>query len=760
MTALALTNSTSSPDRMPVDRDAWVPLPKAAKLLALSEGQLRRRCLDEYGPAGTAKQLKADNGRTVWHLHRCVHANLRRDHVAGFIVPEKSATLELLSYGQKKRSIADRKVLIVKRYLEWSSKPGVNAKRDFAAFAAIIQQEFGTSVSRRSVFNWRQQLPATDDATEQALALMDQRFGPVRVRSCSPEAWDLFEHLYLNPNKPSIKNVHRRVAREAGLQGWSWPKLTRVKQLVASKIDAGKACFHREGEAAFEKRHQAPMQQDPDAWLEKSCWESDHSKFDLFIRVFSGGHWVERRPWLTAWMDRRSRRLMGWHIDLVPSGDTIRYALLAALKDESVSPPEFAWLDHGKDFEQAANIGVTKSERRKLRGQVEKLDRVECEGLLGKLGIKARFALPYNHNGKARIERLFGTRSGGFDKFQPGYCGNTPGAKDRDAIDAELADIKGLLTLEQLKAKFAVWVQEYNHAADHAVTDLADPATGELLSRDGFYQRFHPRRVLADRSSLELLKHRWSKPLKVQKWGISLTIAGRVCRFGDIAPELDRFKGTDRLVRVCFDPDATESITVYDDEWRPVCVARENEEYGGPATDSISVEARKRAMAIRREQKKRAAQRPDVGAILMTGGELAAREQAKIDREKTKAALAEQGIENAPSVRIVRTPVDGQAEQVGKLERRVAVGAESMSPAAHAPRRDLAALMAQASDASSPTAPARRIDIASLQADGGTPQRPARSNPPRNLAAMQADGEGESQPRRLCIADLLTRGDQ
>ena len=73
-----------------------------------------------------------------------------------------SATKELLRCSKEQRDRARMKLAIVRRFIEWTERPGVNTDRDYADFQKITMEEFGRSVGRRTVYEWRGCLPATD----------------------------------------------------------------------------------------------------------------------------------------------------------------------------------------------------------------------------------------------------------------------------------------------------------------------------------------------------------------------------------------------------------------------------------------------------------------------------------------------------------------------------------------------------------------------------------------------------------------------
>ncbi len=145
---------------------------------------------------------------------------------------------------------------------------------------------------------------------------------------------------------------------------------------------------------------QTPIHQNPEAFQAGECWEADHTCLDFFVRVQRGGKWTHDRPWLTCWMDRRSRRIVGWHIGFTPDSNAIRAAILNALHDEAVSDPRLRRDGQRQGLrvrsDRRTSCPASQHEQGRPRGV-----RAGMGGLLGQPGIEAHFNVPYNKDGKA-----------------------------------------------------------------------------------------------------------------------------------------------------------------------------------------------------------------------------------------------------------------------------------------------------------------------------------------------------------------------
>lgn len=656
----------------------WVPIDVAAELLGTSEGNLRRRCL-ALEPKYQAKKILVD-GTHKWHIHTSYSARLRRGSIE-LSDDGQSKLQELLKSTPAKklqRAQVDAQILIAFRKLRSNSS---SFSKDIPAFIEAMKQEHGRCPGRARLFDLDSRCPGTDDIDGIIYELIDRRGRkPGDVQSCSDLAWSAFCDLYLTPQQWSIAKCWRTVRALAQDNDWAWPSLSRVKQLKDERLDPSMITLKREGRDAWSRKHLAPMEQDPDAWEVGQCWESDHSVFDFHVRVIRGDRWERTRPQITAWLDRRSRRLMGYHIGEQGNQLSIRVALLNALKQDDVSNPSIVWLDNGKDFMARSIGGVTKQQRRKTTIDEQRKAEQSSSGLLAMLKIEPHFARHYNHNGKARIERFFGTMHGEFDKEFQSYAGYRPGMLDKLDHQATQKDIMNLPTLDEVREKFEQFAEWYNARSEHRIDDLKDPVTQERLSPIEFYERFLPTKRAVKADSLILLEEVFSTPLKVHKWGVSIRIGSGTVRYGELCPELEPLVGTDARVYVSYDTEDMGTVNIWTEDFEHLCSAQQNGRYGGLATDRVKKQDLQAGFNKRKQAKRRLNERIDLVTGSLSDAELASR--AARDREigETKARIQEhdrtRDPADIPPLRLVQTPLDRAPDDIEDQRLRKAAGAE------------------------------------------------------------------------------------
>ncbi len=183
------------------------------------------------------------------------------------------------------------------------------------------------------------------------------------------------------------------------------------------------AIMAREGEAEYHERCAPYIVRGYVDLRVNQCWCSDHMTHDVWLQnagYFPGiGHDDALRPWISVWMDLRSRKIVGAVWYHTPSSFTAGSALRLALVENGV--PEGVLTDHGRDYMKL--------------GRHDELS-PETNGVLARLGIQVTNAIPYNAQAKP-VESWFGNRlHERFDKLWKGfYCGSSPTTRPEDCSE-------------------------------------------------------------------------------------------------------------------------------------------------------------------------------------------------------------------------------------------------------------------------------------------------------------------------------------
>jgi hypothetical protein len=201
----------------------------------------------------------------------------------------------------------------------------------------------------------------------------------------------------------------------------------------------------------------------------------DHRVLDIFCRVAVRGGWKLVRPWLSAGIDMRTRRFLGWGIFEVPSSEAIATVLKKVFIEHGV--PRNAYLDNGRDYRSEYLEG-----RRVCRAEATPIGEMDTtwRGVFGTLGIRVTHAIVRNARAKI-IEPNF-IRVANFDKQLPEYCGHRPTARP-ERFDTLAGQHEAWLRGEREASPFRT-IQEIADLYDKVIADINEqPLQGEGMQK-------------------------------------------------------------------------------------------------------------------------------------------------------------------------------------------------------------------------------------------------------------------------------------
>ncbi len=541
----------------------------------------------------------------------------------------------------------------------------VGVIRDFEGFAARTISEGGGRTEAMAVYCRQHNISITTlqrwikkYRINGVIGLVDTR-GRVRGigEGINEEAFDLFKSMYLDLRQPSVKMCWLNICYENRRQkkGWQIPSLRTMYNIVEKRISLPVAILHREGLAAYEAKCAPYIQTDPDSVEPGQVWIGDHSQFNCWIR--HNGQWM--RPWLTAWMDMRSRALVGWHISLSPNQTTILFAFKQGVKN--YGPPDSVKIDNGRDYDSEMWTGTTKAERKALRKGY--IDEQGVRGLYAMMDVTVSFAIPYHPQSK-RIERLFDTIDCQFTKTIVTYCGKDAERKPENLTDLLTSRkvIDRAFDLDKFNGLFGRYVKAYN-SSSHSGAGMDGRSPEQVLATRT------SRRVILD-DVLDLLIQGWSREIIVGKNGVRF----KRLYYGQYNSDLLICQG--KSVRLAYDPNDLRRVSVYDAvTLKLITIAEQNRliNYGEAVSDEqLRAAMRQKSSALKTVRGYRDSSR--VANTDLADLTINAMREARVvaEAERTK-----------PTLRPVKTPLDGQAADHKRLEAlkrvRKAAGAERLT---------------------------------------------------------------------------------
>ena len=225
------------------------------------------------------------------------------------------------------------------------------------------------------------------------------------------DVFEVFEAVYLAEGQVSVRGAY--IAALGYLkEHYNFDKLPkegafeyRLKQRTAASV----RYRARYGEAAWNRKFARSITRDYTKLACGDCVFSDHMQLDLIVSLPDGS---TCRPWLTAWTDFKSRKLLGWDLHAAaPNSDHIFTSFRAMVQNFGL--PKHIYIDNGKDYRCKDFAGG--------RVRVD-VDEQRTTSLMADLGIGVNYAIPYNAQAK-NIERRFRDFHGYFERTLEGYTG-------------------------------------------------------------------------------------------------------------------------------------------------------------------------------------------------------------------------------------------------------------------------------------------------------------------------------------------------
>ena len=625
---------------------AFIDLETAVKRSGRSAGHLSRQCRAKWAAAGQAELRKpAGGGKAAWHVREDADPAFARVKSADQV----GTDLRPFTEDQRNGAIRRRRILA-----EWDAfcvhAAAMKFDRDRATNTFVERKliDDDERVSRTQLYEWAEKY-----RTGGLAALVDGRGGG-RAAAAADPFLDEVRRLYLSPRRPKLTLCHELAVHKAREQGWTVRSYKTCQRAVA-RVESAVVFKMRGGEEAYVNRAEPYLERDYTTLASNEVWCSDHHQFDVVVR--DGDRHV--RPWLTAFQDVRSRKIVARDVYAHdPNSDAIFSVFRRAVLAHGV--PAGLLIDNGKDYDCAALNGRTKKDRWARRKVRVDIDPDRAAGLFGELGVAVQHAQPYHGQSKP-IERWFGTVETKTVVW-PTYCGNAPTAKPEDLqLQIERGNAP---TLADFAAWFDAWVVEFNAGHAHQGQGMDGRTPDQVYAANLQTVRTAPAGLL------DLLCLKRVDGVKVQQNGV--TVDG--LRYGQFEPALQRLLGQQVNLRV--DERDVSRVQVYDAAGRFVCLAPSNVAVPFNASRQDLRQAmgdkRRSRQLLKEYQQRRPRMADDLPETLLRRA-----------AERSAAARAADGPPPpGPNIRPVRHALESQLDAVQRASEaaagRQAVGAESV----------------------------------------------------------------------------------
>lgn len=230
-----------------------------------------------------------------------------------------------------------------------------------------------------------------------------------------------------------------------------------LKRFVRSSLAARTSRMRKQD---FEAEQQPYITRDVDSMRPGEMWIGDHTELDFMVLNEEG---KPDRRWITAFIDMRTRLIVGHYLSWQPNSQTIALAFREGVTSNQIKAftgskfervnistlPENIMIDNGKDYRSKYT--------QRVFGKIDFNDnaRMSVQRITA-----LHYTITYHGQSKAQMERWFGTIQK-MTRHLPGYKGRNYQAKP----DSLAKDLKSgaLLSVEDFDAAIAVAINTYNN---------------------------------------------------------------------------------------------------------------------------------------------------------------------------------------------------------------------------------------------------------------------------------------------------------
>lgn len=388
--------------------------------------------------------------------------------------------------------------------------------------------------------------------------------------SLTPEQRAVIENIWFDrrfaANLGTIEMLYEKFEEIAEGRGWAnYPSIKTVARYVKHLMDSRGAESARylaaNGSREWKNKKMLKGRRDATSLKVMEYVVGDEHTFDFWVQwTAPNGKIKAVRPKLVAWLDMRSRAIVGDVACVDANSQTLKESLVKMLYTHPGGVPHILHVDNGKDYTAQTMTGQSRKKR-----NIEFGFDAETVGFYQSIGIEeVGRSLPYQPWDKP-IERFFGTVCSKFSKWFESYTGTLTGsktyAKRQKDVDTML-ERGELLTMEEFFEVWTKWKNEKYHTREHrGLKDAGEKWVTpiELFENGERYEKAAPPREYA---AMLLMK---AATARVYNYGIN--------KFGTVYTDYELSHYVGKTVGVKWDIDDVTKLYVFDEEGRKICEA-------------------------------------------------------------------------------------------------------------------------------------------------------------------------------------------
>lgn len=403
-----------------------------------------------------------------------------------------------------------------------------------------------------------------------ALALCRKPRAKATFPTLTDEQRAVIENIWFDrrfaANLGTIEMLYEKFEELAEGRGWAeYPSIKTVARYVKHLMDSRGAASARylaaNGSREWKNAKMLKARRDATSLQVMEYVVGDEHTFDFWVQWTAPNGKVKAvRPKLVAWLDMRSRAIVGDVACVDANNQTLKESLVKMLYSHPGGVPRILHVDNGKDYTAKTMTGQSRK-KRDINFEFDS----ETVGFYQSIGIEeVGRSLPYQPWDKP-IERFFSTVCSKFSKWFESYTGTLTGsktyAKRQKDIDGML-ERGELLTMEEFFMAWTTWKETKYHTREHrGLKDAGEKWTTpiELFENGERFEKAAPPREYA---AMLLMK---AATARVYNFGIN--------KFGTVYADAELGNYVGQTVGIKWDIDDVTKLYVYDEDGRKICEA-------------------------------------------------------------------------------------------------------------------------------------------------------------------------------------------
>lgn len=388
--------------------------------------------------------------------------------------------------------------------------------------------------------------------------------------SIKPEVKQVIKNIWFNEdfaaNLGTRKMLYEKLTLVANVNKWekipSYQTVTRYITYLMEDEGMKNAHFlASKGSREYKNKVMVKGSRDTSGLKVMQIVMGDEHTFDCWVAYKQpNGKVIPIKPHLAAWVDMRSRAIMGDVLCKDANSDILKQSLLKMMYSEPGGIPEYLYIDNGKDYTAKTMTGRDRNDRSGMDFDDT------TKGFYKSIGIKDDHrALPYEPWSKGQIERFFRTVCNRFTKWFKSYTGTLTGSKTSDKVTKDIkrmCENGELLTMEEFYEEWHKWLTEVYMHTEHGGLKKAKETHKTpydcFMNEERYFKAAPPKSyatLLMMKSENVLVRN-----IGIVRWGFEYR-----------SDELCDYIG--RKMDIKYDPDDMSTLYVFDKNGKKVCEA-------------------------------------------------------------------------------------------------------------------------------------------------------------------------------------------